>query len=143
MNANQIEQQLNSEFNDFYNKLYDGKIDIPYNLLDIFKKGVMALAPQFHKINANKLDVIAHKKITELSYGDLKDVVTIILNTPFDKIYNDFNEAMESHLKIQKFIICYNASVDEFEKKLQQKKVVLTDLTRNVHPNGGNMKIVN
>lgn len=139
-----VEQQLQQDFDNFYNSIYDGKIETPSNILDLFKKGVMSLAPQFHKINSNKLHVISKTNYKQLTIGDLKDVITIILNTPFDKLYNDFNEAMESHLKVQKFVLSYNNHVEEFNKKLQLRKATLLDLTRNVHPNGGgNMKIVN
>lgn len=138
----QIDQQLNDEYNKFMNSKYEGKVEVPENFIDVFKKSVMALAPQFHQININKLHVIANTNDEDLTIDHIHAANKMILNTPFEKIYDNFYEAMESHSKIQKFIVCYNKVVDDFSEKLKMKKATLQSLS-SPSLNGNSMRIIN
>ena len=138
-----IEQQLQEDFDKFYNKTYDEKIEIPQNIMELFKKGVMSLALYFHKINAYKLKAIASKNYKELTYGDLKDMITVILNTPLEKLYDRFEDAVNSQIQFQKFVLCYNNAVDDFNSKLKMKKANLTSISSGIPNNSNGMRIIN
>lgn len=144
MNTEQkIEQQLQEDFDKFYNKTYDGDVEVPPNIIELFKKGAMPLALFFHKINAYKLKAIAAKDYRELTYGDLKDMITVILNAPLEKMYLRFEDAVNNQIQFQKFVLCYNNAVDDFNSKLKMKKVSLLNLSTGVPNNSNGMRIIN
>ena len=127
----QISKQLNDDFNVFFNAKYDGKIEVPSYLIDLFKKAIMALPPSAHKINFHKVKVIAGMKTEELTNGLLQDIIKVVLNTPLDKLFigNDFFNSINDYINIEKFVLAFNNHVDEFRKKLEMKKVRLESLS--------------
>jgi len=137
----QIEQQLKSEFDKFYNEPHKGTIPVPANILELFKKSFMALAPHFHQVHATKVRVLANKLVSELSNGDINDMVKLIINTPMEKLYEGFDEAVHSHIQLEKFILSFNKYVDDFNAKLRMKQTTLENLSgmrnQNGNSNGG------
>ena len=139
--AEQIEKQLNDEFQKFSNGIYSGKLEVPKNIIEIFKKGVMSIPPFAHKINFNKVKVIASKKVEELTYADLNDVIKLVLNTPLNSVYDNFDTAVKESIKIEKFVLAFNETISEFQDKLRMKKTTLQNLAS---PNGNRrMQLIN
>jgi hypothetical protein len=138
----EINKQLNQEYDTFLNSLYTGKVDVPSFIVNLFKKAIMAMPPFAHKINFFKVKAIAKSKPEELTNGLLNDIVKVILNTPLEKLYsaditgNDFYEIIDKHIELEKFVLAYNNHIDDFRKKLELKKATLESLTRNVNGNG-------
>jgi len=136
-----IDSQINKEFQIFIEAAYKGTIKIPENIIELFKKAVLHLSPQFHQVNFSKIKQIIDKKSNELTNGEMKEVVKIIVNTPLNILFgNDVKEAIEDQIKLEKFIVSYNSSVNSFQEKLKMKKANLQSLTRGINGNG--MKIV-
>ena len=124
----QIEKQLNDELVKFQNGIYSGKVEVPKNIIELFKKGVMSMPAFSHRINFNKVKVIASKKPSELTYADLNDVVKVVLNTVLAVNYDNFDTAVKENIKIEKFVLCFNENVDDFKEKLKMKKTTLKSL---------------
>ena len=134
---NNIEQQINSELEKFKNEVYNGKVEIPSNILDLFRRGVLSLAPQSHGILASKLKALYTRKISEITNGELSDIIKIIVNTPFGKMYDDdIFAALEKHQKFEKFILSYNTHINDFQEKLKAKRATLQALSKGVQGNG-------
>lgn len=128
--SEQIEKQLNDEFVKFSNGNYAGKVEVPKDIIEMFKKGIMVIPPFGHKINFNKVKVIASKKLGELSYSDLNDVIKVVLNTSLEVRYgNDFDEAVKQSIKFDKFVLCFNEVINDFQGKLKMKKTNLLNLS--------------
>ncbi len=126
----QIEKQLNDEFVKFSNGNYSGKVEVPKDIIEMFKKGVMVIPPFAHKINFTKVKTIASKKVDELSYADLNDVIRVVLNTSLELRYgNDFDEAVKQSIKFDKFVLCFNEVINDFQGKLKMKKTNLLNLS--------------
>ena len=137
-----IDQQINEELETFKNKVYDGKVEIPKNILELFRTGILFLAPQTHGILASKLKALYITPVKKLTNGMLSDIIRLVVCTPFGKIYEgvEFEVALESHIKLEKFILGYNLHVDEFQNKLKMKKATLQSLSQGVRGNG--MRII-
>lgn len=136
--SEQIEQQLKGEFDNFYNEVHKGAIPVPSNILELFKKAVMALAPHFHQVHASKIRVIASKTVPELTNGDIHDITKLVINTPLEKMYGSFDEAISAHIRYEKFILSFNKYVDEFNEKLRMRKATLENLSGIRNNNGAN-----
>lgn len=151
---NNIEQQINSELEKFKNEVYNGKVEIPSNILDLFRRGILALAPQSHGILASKLKALYTRKISEITNGELSDIIKIIVNTPFGKMYknklyaedrkymtlpssvqSNFESVLDSHIKFERFILAYNQHINDFQEKLKAKKATLQALSKGVQGN--------
>lgn len=141
--AEQVEKQLQEDFEKFQNLLYLGKIDVPKDIVAIFKKGIMSLAPHFHQVLGRRIKNIASKKPLELTNSDIHVIVKVIVNTPIEKLYGeDFLKSVDKQEKFEIFILSYNDSVNEFQAKLQQKKTLLQSLSGSSVRNN-EMKIIN
>lgn len=140
--AQQVDKQLQSDFDKFYNSAYAGKVEVPKDILAKFKTAIMSLPVQSHKINSNKIKAIAEKKVAQLSCGDINDVIKVIVNTPPEKMYADFDKAVDGMIKFEKFILCYNEFIDEFQKKLEMKRATLMSLS-GANVSKSSMRILN
>jgi len=136
----QVEKQIQDDYDKFIYSVYNGKISVPDNIVELLKIAVMGLPPQFHGVHMNKIKVIISKKPSELNNGELADVIKLIFNCPLEKLYEDFEEAVEGHLKLEKFVLSYNNYVNEFQENLKMKKANLINLS-GIRNNG--LKIIN
>ncbi len=132
----QIDKQVQDDLDKFYNSEYAGKVEIPDNIIELFKKGYMAMPSFAHKVLGLKVKALASRQPKELLNGDVKDIVKIIMNVSPDKLYGNFEDAVASHIQLERFFLAFNNHVSDFEQKLIQKKTVLTDLSRNVNSSG-------
>lgn len=148
MTSQEIEQQINTDFEKFQNEPYKGKPEVPENVLDLFRKGIKALPMQTHGILSNRIKYIVSKNPKELTVGDLNQVIKIIVCTPFAVIYSDifereemmgidnndaFDEAINEQVHFEKFILSYNQYVSDFQEKLKMKKANLLSITSGVN----------
>lgn len=120
----QIETQINQDYEKFYNDIYKSEIPTPENFIELFKKAIIALPSFAHKINFHKVQVIASKKVEQLTVGDVHEIVKVVLNVPLEKLYegHTFDSAVLQTIKIEKFVLQYNKDVDDFREKLRMKK---------------------
>ena len=125
----QIEKELNDEFVKFSNGIYDGKVEIPKNILEIFKEGIMVLPPFSHKINFIKVKNIAAKKVSELTYADLNDVIKVVLNTSLNLSFDSFHEGVKHSIAMDKFVMAYNETISKFQDKLRMRRTTLQNLS--------------
>jgi len=126
----QITAQLNEDYDKFQNGIYDGKVEVPENTIELFKTGILALPPSAHKINFIKVNVISNMVEKELTNALISDVIKVILNTPLEKLFvGNYNKIIDRYTKFEKFVIAYNQHVDEFRKKLEMRKATLNSLS--------------
>lgn len=126
MTSNQIESELDQERNKFYNSVYSGKKD--FELIPLFKKCIMLLAPQQHKISMNGIKEIVNAKEDKLTVFYLENIFKVILNVPLGKLYKNFDDAVGQQLKIEKYIIDFNTFVGNFEKEIQARRATMRSI---------------
>ncbi len=138
MSENEVNEQLNNEYNTFLYSPCKCKLPIPKNVIDLFKRAILAMPPYAHKILFTKVKAIYTTKVDKLTNSDVNDIVKVILNTPLEKLYLSytFEEMVEAQIKMDAFVISYNSHVEEFKKGLEQKKLRLKDLTNGLPRNG-------
>lgn len=137
MTAAQIaDKQVNDEIQKFMDKVYDGKLNVPANIIELFKRAVMVVPPNFHQVYFSKIKLIASREPNELSNGEISDVVKLILSATPQSLYDDFEEAIATHCKTEKFIRAFNEHVEDFMRKMKLKRTTLMDLSG---ANGGHM----
>lgn len=141
MNSKDIEQQINDEYLKILNGKYTGHISVPKNLVELFKKAVMALPPYYHKLNFTKIQGIVIKSESDLTNGDLNEIIKLIFNTPLDKMFDDIFVAIPEMIKIEKFAVSYNTMIDEHQRVLEAKSQMLQSLTKGVNGKN-NMRII-
>lgn len=143
MKNKEIEEQINSDYQVFLYQKYSGHISPPKNILDIFKKAVMALPPFFHKIDFNKIEWIIKTKYADLTNDDLNEMIKLIFNTPLDKMFDSIEQAVPEMKQITKFSVSYNTMISEFQQKLQDKSKMLQTLSSGVLGGKNGMRIIN
>lgn len=126
MTDKEIDYQLREEMNKFYNSVFNVKVK--FDLIELFKKCVMHLAPQQHKISAHGLKAIAETKPGKLTVAMLEDVNKVILNVPLGKLYNDFDEAIKKQIEVEKFIIEFNKYISDFHASIQMKRATMRSI---------------
>ncbi len=138
MSESEINEQLNKEYDTFLYNTYKGKIEVPKDILTLFKNAILSMPPFAHKILFTKIKAIYTTKVEKLTNGDINDIVKVILNTPLEKLYLSytFEEMIAKQAKIDAFVISYNSHVEEFKKALEQKKKTLQSLTNGLPRNG-------
>lgn len=129
--SHQVDKMIQDEYEKFINSKYSGKLPIPENALDMFKRGILAMPPTTHRINFNKIKSIGGKSKEQLTNGDIQDIIKIILNTSIEKSYPEvsFDDAIKEYIKVEKFIIEYNLIVDNLQKELVLKRQKLQELS--------------
>lgn len=158
MSNKEIEDQINNDLYKFENEIYKGKIDVPENILKLFKKGISSLPAQTHGIHFTRIKVICSKLPNELTISEINQVVRIIVCAPFATLYyeilnpnenligiknedDNFLNAVDEQIRLEKFILSYNTFVSEFQERLKMKKTNLLSLASGV--NGDRMRVIN
>jgi hypothetical protein len=137
-----IDQQLQADHEKFINSIYAGKISVPVNILEIFKIGIMAMAPFQHRIQALRVKNILSKELDGLTNGDLNEIIKVVVNVPLQMVYDEIDEAIEKTIRLDKFVLCYNQMIEDFQRELQMRRAKLMELagTSGGHLNGKNMR---
>lgn len=143
MTEQEINNQLNDEYDKFLYEKYSGKVSVPLNILELFKTAIVYIPSFAHKITYTKVKAISTTQVGKLTNTDLNDIVKVVLNTPMRELYPDlsFEKITEKGIEMDKFVVSYNASVEDFKQKLNQKKEVLKNLSSGILGNNG-MRII-
>lgn len=126
-NAAEIDSQIQNDYNRFYSSVFDG--ELPHDLLERFKKALMALAPASTKYNSEAVKKIINKRANELSFIDVGLIINGIFAVPFEKIYSDIDEAIDKNIELELIREKYNKSVEDIKEKLTKKKNTLMKLS--------------
>jgi len=126
MDEKQINAILNKEYAEFQTSVYDGLV--PEGLIQRFINGIMVLPPHGHKILMNILRGIISKTEQELTHEEVGVVIKVLLNIPFDKLYENLFEAIEKHSEFENFVLEYNQKVDDLQQRMNRKKDSMMNL---------------
>jgi hypothetical protein len=134
MTIEQIDGQLQEEFNRFYQRLNQKKL--PDNFMEMLKKAVMVQSPNQHTINAKTLREMISKKPDSLTVVEVGIMLNIILSTPIEKMFGSLEEAFDVWEQIDELRKTFNKEVDEIKVTLEKKRVKMMEiagLTKAVH----------
>src|SRR3982751_10927 len=119
MTIEQIDGQLQEEFNRFYQRLNQKKL--PDNFMEMLKKAVMVQSPNQHTINAKTLREMISKKPDSLTVVEVGIMFNIILSTPIEKMFGSLEEAFDVWEQIDELRKTFNKEVDEIKVTLEKK----------------------
>src|SRR6187402_2936340 len=122
-----IDEQIQKEYNSFYQKVYDGEIAVPSDLIVRFRKALMAIAPNLHQIHANRMRALVDKPANELTWVEVGAVINVIQAVAFREVYDDIDEAVEKTQGLEVLRVGYNSTVAALDKKLAAKKKKLQE----------------
>lgn len=122
----EINKQLEGDYNRFYAAVFDG--ELPSDLIERFKKALMALAPAATKYNTEVIKKIISKRVNELSVMDVGVVINAVFSVPFGKVYENIESALDKNIELELIREKYNKAVDEIKIKLSKKKVTLMNI---------------
>ena len=137
MTDKEIDYQLREEMNKFYNSVFDVKLN--FDLIAHFKKCVMLLAPQQHKISIHGIKAISETPQSKLTIAMLEEVNKIILNVPLEKLYPSFAKAIKTQIEIERYIVAFNKHISDFRAKLQMKQATMRSIA---NPGTNNLRII-
>lgn len=132
MTAQEIEIQLQAEKQTFYSSPFEGWL--PSDLIERFKKALMATAPGQHQFKMDIVRGMVLKKESKLNYLEVGMVINLCFSVPFEKLYTDVNEAIAKNFELEKVRVVYNQKVQEMEQALLKKKNTMLSLTGNNRP---------
>lgn len=122
----EINKQLEGDYNRFYAAVFDG--ELPSDLIERFKKALMALAPAATKYNSEVVKKIILKRVNELSVMDVGVIVNAVFAVPFEKVYNNIEEALDKNIELELIRESYNKAVEDIKVKLGKKKITLMNI---------------
>ena len=137
MTEKEINYQLEEEMNKFYNSVFDVKLN--FDLIAHFKKCVMLLAPQQHKISIHGIKAISETPQSKLTIAMLEEVNKIILNVPLEKLYPSFAKALKTQIEIERYVVSFNKHISDFQAKLRMKQATLKAIA---NPSTNNLRII-
>ena len=138
LNQQKVEEQINEERLKFYKSAYVGEVAIPKNILVLFRDALFFGTPPIeHQIHVASIRRILGKKTHDLTVAEIGSIINVVAGTSFSKIYEDLNQALDSHEAIEKFIRHYNDNVAVFNKALDKKQATLMQL---IQPGGNGMR---
>lgn len=132
--SNDVNAQINEEMNKFYNKIYLTKSDI--GLKELFKKAIMRMAMQQHKIPMTAIRDIVNTPEKKLTVFMVECICKVVLNVPLERLYKNFEDAVAQQIKFEKFVSEFNKYCEDFSKELQIKRATLHSLS------GNNLRII-
>jgi hypothetical protein len=124
-----VDKQLQNDHEKFINSIYSGNVPVPVNILEIFRIGIMAMAPFQHRIQALRIKSILSKNLDELSNGDLNEIIKVVVNVPLQMVYDEIDEAIEKTIRLDKFVLCYNSMIEDFQREQQMRRAKLMELS--------------
>lgn len=139
----EVQSQLSRDYDNFLSSVYVSKVGIPKNLIEAFKIGIMMIGSFNHKINFNKVKIIASSKIEDLRVGEINEIIRVVMNVPPERIYKDFKSAVEGNIALEKLVVEYNETIENFKKQLDLKKVTLESLAGGVmQKNNSSLRLI-
>lgn len=140
MTVQEIEKLIETEYATFQQSIFIGTL--PKDLITIFKRAILEVAPNKHQLHTKTLNAIISKKEGTLSFVEVGMVINVILGSPSLKILSDnLDAALLKLKKIEEVRNDYNVSVQRKESELVQKKRSLMELAG--ASNGQMRRIVN
>jgi len=138
LNEQQVNQQLNDELLSFYNTLYTRPV--PKGFVQLFKDAVFHSAPISHQIFIVKVRAIISRKESELLTGEIGMMTNAINGVSMNRLYENFELALDTHEQIEQLTRDYNSDVMAFKQSLEKKRNTLMQL---ISPNNRNgLKII-
>ncbi len=139
MTVQEIEKLIETEYATFQQSIFIGTL--PKDLITIFKRAILEVAPNKHQLHTKTLNAIISKKEGTLSFVEVGMVINVILGSPLKILSDNLDAALLKLKKIEEVRNDYNVSVQRKESELVQKKRSLMELAG--ASNGQMRRIVN
>lgn len=135
-----IERQLQGDASAYYNKVYDGKNELPKDFTVYFRRAWMLVPDNTFQINGypvpnNKLKLMFDRGANELSNLEVGMIINILFSVP--KKYwlvedetepIDFELALDVHRQLSAIRDDYNKTIGLLNQSLEKKKKRLYEL---------------
>lgn len=117
----EIDSQIKEDYNRFWHSQYDGAL--PSGIIFIFKQALMSQSCMSLQGAPEVLREIISKTEDSLKIFEVGMVLNTVLNTPFDRMYESIEQALDAATEIKQIEIGYNKMVEEVGKKLERKRM--------------------
>lgn len=126
---NSIDLQISKDYKRFYDAVYDGKL--PDDLVERFKRVILALAPGEHKARMDICKGIISKKPYDLTNLDVGIIINLAFSAPLEKVYPTLTaeEAVDANIELETIRDGYNNTVNQMQEVLSKKKERLMQLS--------------
>lgn len=122
-----INSQIEREFEKFRNKVYDG--ELPYGLIEKFKVGLMMSSAGQHKYNLQKVKEIIAKAENDLTWLEVGMVINFVTEIPWERIYDSLEEAINYNIELSDFMVEYNKVIGRKNNELEKMRTRLLNLS--------------
>jgi hypothetical protein len=120
MTKEDVDKQIQGDYERFYNETYQG--ELPVNFKELFEKAIIASASSQHQIKPEKLISIAEQPANTLTMVQVGIMVNVMVNIPMVRMVGDnFEDAVNLHTWLFNIKSSYNKLVDEFIKVMAKK----------------------
>lgn len=136
MSEQEINQQIAQEYQKFNTAKYPG--ELPKNLMVYFKKALLVVSPNTHKMTVSVLNSIVCKKQNDLNFLEVGSIVNVILEAPLSILNEDLNAALKILEEVENTRIDFNLKIKEAQERLNEKRANLVNLSG---LNNGNFKM--
>lgn len=136
---NEIDKKMNEEFEEFRQMKYTGSVPPPRDLLDLFKKALMEIPYDYHKLNMVKVrEIVELKDVSDLTLMNIGVVTNFLHKVPPKSLFGSAYKYCEYMISLDTFIQEYNRIWKPINEKLEKKKEALKN-TSGIIRNTGKM----
>jgi len=124
----QIDQQIQKEFDSFNNAKYDSD-PLPKDFIERFKKAVFKLPVKAHQLSCDTISKIVAKKVKDLTNLDVPVIINAVQLLPMCDLYDSLEEALVKTKEIEEIKIGYNIMVQKLNHAMSEKRQTLLNLS--------------
>lgn len=126
MTKEDIARQMTKRSEEAYSRPYTGRAAFPDDIIDVYKKAVMAHSYSgLENSDTQKIKQVAGKRHDDLSIIEVGWVINVIFSTPFDKLFASFEEAMDWVDKLNEVREEYKVITTAIQKELIRQQDAL------------------
>ena len=121
-----IKEIVTKDYNDFYNKVYDGYI--PPGIMEKMREGLFGSRPIDFQGPPELLKALIRKKDEDLQYVDMGVVVNTIFYIPLSIIHSDLDSGLDYTALLYRMKDEFNARSEKFNETMKRKQQKLMEL---------------
>lgn len=131
----EINKQIQADYDIYRTKIYDGALPIHDDLLKLFQKALMAIPYDQHNMNMVRVREILDKNVSELTWLEVGMVNNLLHRAAPEKLFSSPYRYCEFMIANCQFVIEYNSATEEWNRKIEAKKKVLTNTSGIIRSN--------
>lgn len=124
-NEQQINQLIQQEISEKFEKPYDGEATIPPNIIEVFKNILFKVPPDHHRLHTKRIKELLSKSYLELTRIEIGIMLKAIMSASYSEIYGSLEEALQHHEAFESLAMQFNKESTIIEHQIVTRRNAL------------------